>query len=83
MVEEIPSFLSDPVGNKDTWTDVVVAMETYAQDIGITLSIDLHITLSPKHQSSMFSLYNRLTDARPIWYVFLSSTLPPVYLHVY
>ena len=47
-------------------------------------SSDLHITLAPKHQSSVFSSNMRLADVRVTLHVMLSSTLPPThsYIHV-
>ena len=46
-------------------------------------SSDLHITLAPKHQSSVFSSNMRLADVRVIQHVMLSSTLPPTYSYIH
>ena len=46
-------------------------------------SSDLHITLAPRHQSSVFSLNIRLAYVRAILHVRCLSTLPPTYSYVH
>lgn len=53
-----------PVGNTDTWMEVVIAMETYAWDTGVTPLSDLPRTSPQDHHSSVFPSHSWLTGAQ-------------------